>query len=72
MQIDYPDIYIKNAATPPVEGEDRTKVHTIKVDFVLEAHNHDEAVEKMEAFLADYKHRIEATGGGEMNLISAS
>ena len=59
MQIDYPDIYIKNAATPPVEGEDRTKVHTIKVDFVLEAHNHDEAVEKMEAFLADYKHRIE-------------
>ena len=25
MQADYPDIYIKNAATPPVEGEDREK-----------------------------------------------
>lgn len=47
MQIDYPDIYIKNAATPPVEGEDRSKVHTIKVDFVLEAATHDEAEEKM-------------------------
>jgi len=72
MQIDYPDIYIKNAATPPVEGEDRDKVHTIKVDFVLEAPTHEQAVEKMEAFLADYKKRIDELGGGEMDLLSAS
>ena len=72
MQIDYPDIYIKNAATPPVEGADRSRVHTIKVDFVLEAATHDEAEEQMKTFLADYKQRIEATGGGRMDLIADS
>jgi molybdenum cofactor synthesis domain-containing protein len=69
MQQDYPDIYIKNAATPPVEEEDREKTHTIKVDFVLEAATHEEAVEKMEKFLADYHKRIEDVGGGRMDLI---
>ena len=72
MQIDYPDIYIKNAATPPVEGADRSRVHTIKVDFVLEAATHDEAEEQMKTFLADYKQRIESTGGGRMDLIADS
>ena len=72
MQNDYPDIYIKNAATPPVEGEDREKIHTIKVDFVLEAATHDEAVNKMESFLADYHKRIEDVGGGRMDLIRDS
>ena len=72
MQIDYPDIYIKNAATPPVEGADRSRVHTIKVDFVLEAATHDEAEEQMKTFLADYKQRIEAAGGGRMDLIADS
>jgi len=70
MQIDYPDMYIKNAATPPVEGEDRNKVHTIKVDFVLEAPTHDEAEENMRNFLADYRQRIDAAGGGRMDLIA--
>ena len=69
MQEDYPDIYIKNAATPPVEGEDREEVHTIKVDFVLEAATPEEAAEKMDAFLEDYHHRIMESGGGEMDLI---
>lgn len=72
MQDDYPDIYIKNAATPPVEGEDREKIHTIKVDFVLEAETHEEAVSKMEDFLADYHKRIENVGGGRMDLIRDS
>jgi len=72
LQNDYPDIYIKNAATPPVEGEDREKTHTIKVDFVLEATTHEEAVSKMEKFLADYHKRIEAVGGGRMDLIRDS
>ena len=72
LQKDYPDIYIKNAATPPVEGEDREKIHTIKVDFVLEAATHDEAVTQMEKFLADYHKRIEDVGGGRMDLIRDS
>ena len=69
MQRDYPDVYIKNAATPPVEGEDRDKVHTIKVDLVLEAPNHEEAEAKMNWFLADYMSRIEKAGGGRMEPI---
>lgn len=72
MQRDYPDIYIKNAATPPVEGESREKTHTIKVDFVLEAPTYEEAAAKMDAFLADYHRRIEACGGGKMELVSDS
>ncbi len=70
MQTDYPDIYIKNAATSPVEGEDRDKVHTIKVDIVLEAPSQDEADKQMKVFLDDYKRRIEKLGGGRMDLIS--
>lgn len=70
MQLDYPDIYIKNAATPPVEDEDREKVHTIKVDFVLEAPTVDEAERSMDKFIADYLSRINEIGGGEMDLIS--
>jgi molybdenum cofactor synthesis domain-containing protein len=70
MQLDYQDIYIKNAATPPVEDEDREKVHTIKVDFVLEAPTVDEAERSMEKFIADYLSRIKEIGGGEMNLIN--
>ncbi len=69
MQRDYPDMYIKNAATPPVEGEDRDKVHTIKVDFVLEAPTHEEAEAKMTGFLADYMSRIKEAGGGRMEPI---
>ncbi len=69
MQVDYPDIYIKNAATPPVEDEDRDKVHTIKVDFVLEAPTFEEAERDMENFLAVYRRRIDEVGGGEMDLI---
>lgn len=70
MQVDYPDIYIKNAATPPVEDGDRDKVHTIKVDFVLEAPTHEEAEAQMEQFLEEYRNRIEELGGGEMDLIN--
>ena len=69
MQMDYPDIYIKNAATPPVEDEDREKVHTIKVDFLLEAPTFEEAETAMEDFLAVYRRRIDEVGGGEMDLI---
>jgi nicotinamide-nucleotide amidase len=63
MQEEYPDIYIKNAATPPVEGRDRSKEHTIKVDFVLEDETPDKAEATMEAFLDDYRNRVEKYGG---------
>ena len=69
MQRDYPDMYIKNAATPPMEGENRDKAHTIKVDFVLEAPTHEEAETKMNGFLADYMSRIKKAGGGRMEPI---
>jgi molybdenum cofactor synthesis domain-containing protein len=69
MQVDYPDIYIKNAATPPVEDDDRDKTHTIKVDFVLEASTYEEAERDLEEFLEVYRRRIEEVGGGEIDLI---
>jgi molybdenum cofactor synthesis domain-containing protein len=69
MQEDYPDVYIKNAATPPVDGENRDKVHTIKVDVVLEAQTLDQAENQMELFLNDYRGRIDAVGGGRLDLI---
>ena len=72
MQLDYLDVYIKNAATPPVEGESRDKEHTIKVDFVLEAPNQEEAARQMSELLEDYRNRIDVVGGGRMDLISDS
>jgi molybdenum cofactor synthesis domain-containing protein len=71
MQVDYPDVYIKNAATPPVEGEDRNKPHTIKVDLVLEGKTQEEADAKMDALVGEYLRRIEAAGGGTMVLVHA-
>jgi molybdenum cofactor synthesis domain-containing protein len=69
LQNDYPDMYIKNAATPPVEDEDRNKIQIIKVDLVLEASTVNEAKRKMESFLDDYRKRIDAVGGGEIILL---
>ena len=66
LQKEHPEIYIKNAATPPLPGENREKVHTIKVDIVVEAPTVKEAAEKMDAFLSEYQRRINALGGGEI------
>ncbi len=68
MQVDYPEVYIKNAATPPVGNQDREKVHTIKVDFVLEGETLEKAEKKLGDFIADYQDRIQEAGGGEMIL----
>ena len=64
LQNDYPEIYIKNAATPPEAEEERSKVKEIKVDIVVQGTTKREAEEKMEAFMAEYKRRIDAAGGG--------
>jgi molybdenum cofactor synthesis domain-containing protein len=66
LQEAYPEIYIKNAATPPMEGENRDNVHTIKVDIVVEAPTLEAAAGKMDAFLAEYQRRINALSGGEI------
>ena len=66
LQNEYPEIYIKNAATPPVEGENRDNIHTIKVDIVVEAPTVEAATGKMKAFLDEYKRRIKALSGGEI------
>jgi len=66
LQKEYPEIYIKNSATPPVQGEHRENVHTIKVDIVVEAPTFKEAAGKMDAFLAEYQRRINALSGGEI------
>jgi len=64
LQKDYPDVYIKNAATPPEAEEERTKIKEIKVDIVVQGSTKKEAEEKMVAFMDDYKRRIDAAGGG--------
>ena len=69
MQEDYPDVYIKNAATPPVEGDGRNKEHTIKVDIVLEASTEDGAQKQMRNLVSDYKQRIESLGGGRIEYL---
>ena len=70
IQEEYPDVYIKNAATPPVEGRDRSMPHTIKVDLVLEAETREKAEKMMETLVGEYMKRIEAVGIGEMVLIN--
>jgi len=69
LQHEHPDIYIKNAATPPVQGSDRSKIHTIKVDIVVEDTTVEEATEKMEVFLEEYRKRIDEAGGGTLTII---
>jgi nicotinamide-nucleotide amidase len=66
LQRDYPNMYIKNTATPPVKGEDRNKVHSIKVDLVLEAPTAKMAKCMMEAFLDEYQRRIDVIGCGKI------
>jgi hypothetical protein len=69
LQADYPEVYIKNAATPPEAEEERSKVKEIKVDIVVQGNSMHEAEEKMTSFMADYKRRVDATGGGTIRRI---
>jgi len=69
LQMDYPEVYIKNAATPPEADEDRSKVKEIKVDIVIQGATMGEAEEKMKAFMTEYKRRIDSAGGGTIRRI---
>ncbi len=64
LQRDYPEVYIKNAATPPEAEEERSKVKEIKVDIVIQGATKKDAEEKMTSFMGEYKRRVDAVGGG--------
>jgi len=63
MQADYPDAYIKNAATPPERANERVQVREIKVDIVVEAPSLEESVARIHEIISDFRRRIEAKNG---------
>lgn len=63
MQRDYPEAYLKNAATPPESPEGRLMVKDIKVDVVVGGSTRGEGEERMDRLLEDFRERIEAVGG---------
>ena len=63
VQDDFRDVYVKMAATAPFNTEEREKVRDIKVDLVVEGASKAECEQRMEAFLSDFKKRIEASSG---------
>jgi len=63
MHTDYPDVYIKNAATPPEEDSERVKVREIKVDLVVEAPSVEECEALMDEVVSDFRRRIEGKNG---------
>jgi len=60
---DFADVYLKNAATPPLMAEERERVHEIDVDIVVQAPTRAECERKMEAFLGELRSRAVARGG---------
>lgn len=69
LQTDFPEIYLKNAATPPMEETERGKIHEIKVDIVINGLTKEEAEAKMAALLEEYQRRINEAGGGEIQTV---
>ncbi len=63
MQADYPDVYIKNAATPPEAPEERVKVKDITVDLVAEGGSQEESELILEEVLAEFSRRLGEVGG---------
>jgi nicotinamide-nucleotide amidase len=63
MQADYPDVYIKNAATPPESPEERAKVKDITVDVVAEGGSREESVKILDEVLSEFDRRLGEVGG---------
>jgi len=63
MQGDYPDVYLKNAATPPESPEGRLRVHDIKVDVVVEGGTREEGEARMAEVLGEFGRRLGEVGG---------
>ncbi|MBM3292822.1 competence/damage-inducible protein A [Candidatus Bathyarchaeota archaeon] len=66
LQSDFPDIYIKNAATPPGSDNEREQIRTIKVDIVVQAPTKTEAEQRMDSFVSEYRKRMLELGEGEI------
>ena len=67
LQQDYPEVYIKNAATPPGDESERLKVKEIKVDIVIQALSLPLAEEQFERLIADWQRRMDSAGGGSIS-----
>ena len=63
MQRDYPDVYLKNAATPPESADGRLEVRKIKVDVVVEGGSREESEVLMEGVLDEFDRRLGEVGG---------
>jgi len=63
MQADYPDVYIKNAATPPESPEERLSVRDITVDVVAEGESREESAGILDEVLAEFDRRLGEVGG---------
>ena len=63
MQADYPDVYIKNAATPPEAPEERLRVKDITVDVVVEGGSREESESILGEVLAEFGRRLGEVGG---------
>ncbi|MCW3979438.1 MAG: competence/damage-inducible protein A [Candidatus Bathyarchaeota archaeon] len=63
MQGDSPDVYLKNAATPPESPEGRLRVHDIKVDVVVEGGTREEGEARMAEVLGEFGRRLGEVGG---------
>jgi molybdenum cofactor synthesis domain-containing protein len=63
MQADYPDVYIKNAATSPESPEERAKVKDITVDVVAEGESREESAKILDEVLAEFDRRLGEVGG---------
>jgi len=63
MQADYPDVYIKNAATRPEAPEERVRVKDITVDVVAEGGSREESELILGEVLAEFGRRLGEVGG---------
>jgi molybdopterin-biosynthesis enzyme MoeA-like protein len=63
MHVDYPDVYIKNAATPPESREGMESRRDIRVDIVAEGGTRELSEGRMEEVVSDFRDRIEKKGG---------
>ena len=63
MQADYPDVYIKNAATSPESPEERVRVKDITVDVVAEGGSREESGGILGEVLAEFDRRLGEVGG---------
>jgi hypothetical protein len=63
MQKDFPDVYIKNAATPPKSADGRNMVREIKVDVVVDGRSTVDSKERMREVLDELNKRVKAIGG---------